>query len=34
MTGKLKAQGRTGVLFNVLSNGDADAVISRLASRA
>ncbi len=34
MTGKLKAQGRTGVLFGVLSSGEAEAVIARLASRS
>lgn len=34
MTGKLKAQGRMGVLFDVLSSGDAQAAIARLASRS
>ena len=34
MTGKLKAQGRMGVLFEVLSSGDAQGVIARLASRS
>jgi len=33
MQGKLKAAGHTGVLFEVLRNGEAAAVISRLASR-
>ena len=33
MQGKLKAAGHTGVLFEVLRNGDAAAAISRLASR-
>ncbi len=33
MQGKLKAVGHTGVLFDVLRNGDAAAAISRLASR-
>ncbi|MFZ4809831.1 MAG: hypothetical protein ACOYL9_00665 [Ilumatobacteraceae bacterium] len=33
MQGKLKATGHTGVLFDVLRNGDAAAAISRLASR-
>ena len=33
MQGKLKATGRTGVLFDVLRNGEAAAAISRLASR-
>ena len=33
MQGKLKAVGRTGVLFDVLRSGDAAAAISRLASR-
>jgi hypothetical protein len=33
MQGKLKATGHTGVLFEVLKNGDAAAAISRLASR-
>jgi hypothetical protein len=33
MQGKLKAAGNTGVLFDVLRNGEAAAAISRLASR-
>jgi hypothetical protein len=33
MQGKLKASGHTGMLFEVLRNGDAAAAISRLASR-
>jgi hypothetical protein len=33
MQGKLKAAGHTGVLFDVLRNGEAAAAISRLASR-
>ena len=33
MQGKLKAFGHTGVLFEVLRNGEAAAVLSRLASR-
>lgn len=33
MQGKLKAAGHTGVLFDVLRNGDAASAISRLASR-
>jgi hypothetical protein len=33
MQGKLKAAGHTGVLFEVLRNGEAAAAISRLASR-
>ena len=33
MQGKLKATGRTGVLFDVLRSGAAAAAISRLASR-
>ena len=33
MQGKLKATGHTGMLFDVLKNGDAAAAISRLASR-
>jgi hypothetical protein len=33
MTGKLKAEGHTGRLFEALWSGDAAAVISRLASR-
>jgi hypothetical protein len=33
MQGKLKAVGHTGVLFEVLRNGEAAAVLSRLASR-
>jgi hypothetical protein len=33
MQGKLKATGHTGVLFEVLKNGEAAAAISRLASR-
>jgi hypothetical protein len=33
MQGRLKAAGHTGVLFEVLRNGEAAATISRLASR-
>ena len=33
MQGRLKAAGHTGVLFDVLRNGEAAAAISRLASR-
>jgi hypothetical protein len=33
MTGKLKAEGRTGRLLEALWSGDAATVISRLASR-
>jgi hypothetical protein len=33
MQGKLKSTGSTAALFEVLRNGDATAVISRLASR-
>jgi hypothetical protein len=33
MQGKLKAAGHTGVLFEVLRNGQAAEAISRLASR-
>lgn len=33
MQGRLKAVGHTGVLFEVLSSGEAAAAISRLASR-
>jgi hypothetical protein len=33
MQGKLKAAGHTGVLFDVLRNGEAASAISRLASR-
>ena len=33
MQGKLKAAGHTGVLLDVLRNGEAAAAISRLASR-
>jgi hypothetical protein len=33
MQGRLKATGHTGVLFDVLRNGEAAAAISRLASR-
>lgn len=33
MQGKLKATGHTGVLLDVLRNGQAAAAISRLASR-
>jgi hypothetical protein len=33
MQGRLKASGHTGVLFEVLRNGEAAAAISRLASR-
>ena len=33
MQGKLKSTGSTAALFEVLRNGDASAVISRLASR-
>ena len=33
MQGKLKSTGSTAALFGVLRNGDASAVISRLASR-
>lgn len=33
MQGKLKATGHTGMLFEVLRNGEAAAAISRLASR-
>lgn len=33
MQGKLKSTGSTAALFDVLRNGDATAVISRLASR-
>jgi hypothetical protein len=33
MQGKLKAAGHTGVLFEVLRNGEAASAISRLASR-
>lgn len=34
MHGRLKAVGRTGVLFDVLANGEAAEVLSRLASRS
>jgi hypothetical protein len=33
MQGKLKSTGSTAALFEVLRNGDASAVITRLASR-
>ena len=33
MQGKLKSTGSTAALFEVLRNGDAAAVINRLASR-
>jgi hypothetical protein len=33
MQGRLKAAGHTGLLFEVLRNGQAAAAISRLASR-
>lgn len=33
MQGRLKSTGSTAALFEVLRNGDATAVISRLASR-
>lgn len=33
MQGKLKSTGSTAALFEVLRNGEATAVISRLASR-
>ena len=33
MQGKLKSTGSTAALFEVLRNGDAGSVISRLASR-
>lgn len=33
MQGKLKSTGSTAALFEVLRNGDATTVISRLASR-
>lgn len=33
MRGKLKSTGSTGVLLDLLRNGEAGAVISRLASR-
>jgi hypothetical protein len=33
MQGKLKSTGSTAALFDVLRNGDASTVISRLASR-
>lgn len=33
MQGKLKSTGSTAALFEALRNGDAGAVISRLASR-
>ena len=33
MSGKLKAEGHTGRLFEALWSGDAAAVLSRLASR-
>ena len=33
MQGRLKAAGHTGLLFDVLRNGEAAAAISRLASR-
>lgn len=33
MQGKLKSTGSTAALLDVLRNGDASAVISRLASR-
>ena len=33
MQGKLKSTGSTAALFEVLRNGDAGAVITRLASR-
>jgi hypothetical protein len=32
MRGRLKVAGHTGVLFDVLSSGDADRVLTRLAS--
>ncbi len=32
MRGRLKVTGHTGVLFEVLSSGDADRVLTRLAS--
>lgn len=34
MHGRLKAVGRTGVLFEVLANGEAADALSRLASRS
>ena len=34
MHGRLKVVGRTGVLFDVLANGEAAEVLSRLASRS
>lgn len=34
MSGKLKAEGSTGALFEVLSNGSAAVAIARLASRS
>ena len=34
MQGKLKSTGSTAALFEVLRNGDATTVISRLASRS
>jgi hypothetical protein len=34
MQGKLKSTGSTAALLEVLRNGDASAVISRLASRS
>lgn len=33
MQGRLKAVGHTGVLFEALASGEAEATISRLASR-
>ena len=33
MRGRLKASGHTGLLFEVLSNGDASDALNRLASR-
>ena len=33
MRGRLKASGHTGLLFQVLSNGDASDALNRLASR-
>lgn len=34
MHGRLKAVGRTGVLFEVLANGEAAEALSQLASRS
>ena len=33
MTGKLKAEGNTGVLFDVLKSGEAAETLRRLAAR-